>query len=215
MNNITKKTAFGITTVAAGALLVGGFAAPAMAASDTDSSTSTKSTTSSASQLNDLDLQALRDLAFSSGDLTANTPLVLAPSVGNIGGGDLNVGDIASGNPIASGNEITAPVTAPVEAPIASGNETALGSGNDTAVGNGSANGNTADVSDVVTDVVDVPTEVSDVVEAPVQAPVEAPVAVSPETGTDLGSELTDVVDVEGILDGVTNSVNLDSILGR
>jgi hypothetical protein len=213
MNNITKKTAFGITTVAAGALLVGGFAAPAMAASDTDSSTSTTSTTSSASQLNDLDLQALRDLAFSSGDLTTNAPLVLAPSIGDIGGGDLNVGDVASGNPIASGNEVTAPVTAPVEAPIASGNETALGSGNTTDVSD------VADVSDVVTDVVDVPTEVSDVVDAPVdapiEAPVEAPVVVTPETGTDLGSEVTDVVDVEGILDGVTGSVNLDSILGR
>lgn len=68
---------------------------------------------------------------------------------------------------MASGNQVTAPVTAPV----ASGNDTAVGSGNDTAVGNGSGNGNS------------------------------------------VGTSVSDLVDVNGLVDGVLNSIHLDAIL--
>ncbi len=90
MNNITKKTAFGITGAAAATLMVAGFAAPAMA-DDTTSSWETTSTDTSTS---------LTDL-FRVGDVSNDVPLVLAPSV--------STGDLLSGNdvaaPIASGND--------------------------------------------------------------------------------------------------------------
>ena len=103
MNKMNKKTAFGITGVAA-TLLVAGFAAPAMADDTTSLSETTSSTTTTATSLSDL---------FRSGDVSS--PIVLAPSVSDIGNGAL-----------LSGNDVSAPVAAPISAPIASGNDTAV-----------------------------------------------------------------------------------------
>lgn len=100
MNNVTKKTAFGITGVAAATLMVAGFAAPAMADDTTSEYTSSTSATSLTSSLSDL---------FRTGDVSS--PIVLAPSVSDIGNGAL-----------LSGNDVSAPVSAP----IASGNDTSV-----------------------------------------------------------------------------------------
>jgi hypothetical protein len=150
--NTTKKTAFGIAGAAAATLLTVGFAAPAMA--DTSSDSSTTESMSSWSSVTDL----TNDLttALSTGDLFT-TPVVIAP---NVDTGDLSVGDVASGNqaPIASGNEVAAPVASgnetSVTAPVASGNET--GNGNsvanpttDTSVGDLTSNIGT-EVQDLV-----------------------------------------------------------------
>ena len=124
MNNITKKTAFGLTGAAAAALLVTGFAAPAMA--DDISSSDHYSSTSSTN---------LADL-FRVGDVSNDSPIVLAPSVGT--------GDVLSGNAVASGNDVTAPV--------ASGNETSVGNvsdiGNGTSVSGGDIGANVDDLVD-------------------------------------------------------------------
>jgi len=101
MNKMTKKTAFGITSVAAAAVMVAGFAAPAMADDTTSEYSSSTSATSLTSSLSDL---------FRSGDVSS--PIVLAPSVSDIGNGAL-----------LSGNDVSAPVSAP----IASGNDTSVG----------------------------------------------------------------------------------------
>jgi len=111
VNNITKKTAFGLTGAAAATLLVAGFAAPAMADDTTsswDNSTSTTSTN-------------LADL-FRTGDVSNDSPVVLTPSV--------DAGDVLSGNALLSGNDVSAPV--------ASGNETSVSDiGNGTSVSGG------------------------------------------------------------------------------
>jgi len=104
MNKMNKKTAFGITGVAA-TLLVAGFAAPAMADDTTSLSEYTSSTSTTATSLSDL---------FRTGDVSS--PIVLAPSVSDIGNGAL-----------LSGNDVSAPVEAPISAPIASGNDTSVG----------------------------------------------------------------------------------------
>jgi len=143
---ITKKTAFG-ATIAAGALIVVGAAAPAMA-SEGHGWNGGDSTTSSYSKS-----------YTSTSHKNTEIPVVVAPQVdvlnGDIANGILG-GDILNGNAVASGNEVTAPV--------ASGNDTAIGSGNETAIGNGSGNGNLSgnEVSDVVDNVTD--TSVSDIV---------------------------------------------------
>lgn len=162
----SKKTAFGATAAVA-ALALTAVAGPAMADDDT-TYTSSKSWSSYSNE----------------------SPVVIAPEVGFsdvLSLGVLN-GDLFSGNALASGNDITAPV--------ASGNETAVGSGNDTAVGNGSANGN--DIGgDIVTDVVD---DVS-----------------GGDVTSDIGGSVSDivdgVVDVDGILEDVTGSLDLGGLL--
>jgi len=119
MNKMTKKTAFGITGAAAATIMVAGFATPAMA-DDTTSSWDYSSSTSTTST-------SLADL-FRTGDVSNDSPIVLAPSVGDVG----------NGNHLLSGNE--------VNAPVASGNETVLNnvaSGNSASdIGSGNANGN-------------------------------------------------------------------------
>jgi len=141
MNNITKKTILGTTGVAAAAFMVAGFAAPAMA--DT---TSSHDTTSSWSQTT---TSLLDNVSAIVGDISTSSPVVVAPEIGDIG----------SGNAIGSGNDVTAPITAPIA------------SGNDTAVGNNSGNGNSvggdtsvgSEVGDLVDGVVDVDGLVDDV----------------------------------------------------
>ena len=99
MNNITKKTAFGVTGVAAATLMVAGFATPAMA--DDTTSSYDYSSTSTSTNLADL---------FRTGDVSNDSPVVLAPAV--------DAGDVLSGNALLSGNDVSAPV--------ASGNDTAV-----------------------------------------------------------------------------------------
>lgn len=138
-----KKTILASTGAAAAAvLIVGAFGAPAMA----DTTSSHDSTSSWTQTTTDL-TSTIEGIV---GDISNSSPVVVAPSVGDIG-----VGDIGSGNAVASGNDVTAP--------IASGNETAVGSGNDTAVGNNSGNGNSvggdtsigSEVGDLVDNVTD------------------------------------------------------------
>lgn len=135
MNNITKKTAFGLTGAAAATLLVAGFATPAMA----DDVSSSHDYSSTSTNLADL---------FRVGDVSNDSPIVLAPSVGT--------GDVLSGNAVASGNDVTAPV--------ASGNETSVGNvsdiGNGTSVSGGDIG---AEVDDLV-DGGDIGTNVDDLV---------------------------------------------------
>ncbi len=122
MNKITKKTAFGLTGAAAATLMVAGFAAPAMA-DDTTSSWDYSSTSTSTN---------LADL-FRTGDVSNDSPVVLAPSV--------DAGDVLSGNALLSGNDVSAPV--------ASGNETNVSDiGNGTSVSGG-------DIGTQVDDLVD------------------------------------------------------------
>lgn len=135
MNNITKKTAFGITGAAAAALMVAGFAAPAMAddtASSWDHSTTSTSTSTS-----------LADL-FRTGDVSNDSPVVLAPSV--------DAGDVLSGNALLSGNDVSAP--------LASGNDTSVSDlGTVSDIGNGSVGNGTSvsggDIGASVDDLVD------------------------------------------------------------
>jgi len=134
MNNITKKTAFGIAGAAAATLMVAGFASPAMA-DDTTSSWDYSSTSTSTN---------LADL-FRTGDVSNDSPVVLAPSV--------DAGDVLSGNALLSGNDVSAPV--------ASGNDTAVSDiGNISDVGNVSDIGNGTSVSGG-----DIGTQVDDLVD--------------------------------------------------
>ena len=144
MNKFTKKSAFGITTVAAATALVAGFAAPAMASTGHDgsfgggtdkvtktSSTSnnTSDTSSSTSNIQDR-AQGFRDLTSSlfDGDTSTSnwSPVEISPTIG--------IGDVASGNAVGSGNDV----------PLLSGNDTAAGNedGNGNSTGNGDAVGN-------------------------------------------------------------------------
>jgi hypothetical protein len=128
MNKITKKTAFGLTGAAAATLMVAGFAAPAMA--DDTTSSWDYSTTSTSTSLADL---------FRVGDVSNDSPVVLAPSV--------DTGDLLSGNALASGNDVSAPV--------ASGNDTAISDiGNVSDIGNGTSVSG-GDIGTQVDDLVD------------------------------------------------------------
>jgi hypothetical protein len=137
MNKLTKNTVISATGVAAAALMVGAFAAPAMASTGHDWSGDNTSTSVS---------KWYSYAQHSSTDISNVSPVVVAPevSVGDVLGGGILNGDILDGNAVASGNDVTAP--------IASGNDTAIGSGNDTAIGNNNGNGNSVstDVSDLV-----------------------------------------------------------------
>ena len=129
MNKITKKTVLGTTGVAAAALLVGGFAAPAMA--DTSSDTESTWTTTNTSILESL------DRIIGIGDISS--PVVVAP--------DVSTGDVLSG-------DVTAPVGSGNDTSIGngSGNGNSAGNGNSTGNGN-SASGSVDDIVDNVTDV--------------------------------------------------------------
>ena len=128
MNNITKKTAFGVTGVAAATLMVAGFATPAMA--DDTTSSYDYSSTSTSTNLADL---------FRVGDVSNESPVVLAPSV--------DAGDVLSGNALLSGNDVSAPV--------ASGNDTAISDiGNVSDIGNGTSVSG-GDIGTQVDDLVD------------------------------------------------------------
>ncbi len=155
MNIFTKKSAFGAIAVAgAGAgLIIAGAAAPAMAATANEQVGSLTSSSDSATQAGLLENLSLGDLTsnfgLTGGELSNSSPLVFSPEVstGSVETGDVSTGDTLSGNAVASGNDVTAPVasgndvpvTAPVTAPVASGNETSTSS----------------DSGDVVTDVVE------------------------------------------------------------
>ena len=162
MNKITKKTAFATTGLAAAALLTVGFAGPAMA--DTSSDSSTSSFTSLSDKDTRGELSSKISHLISTGSLSNESPVVVAPEVGvgDVLGGGILTGDLLSGNAVASGNDVTAPVTAP----IASGNEVTapVASGNDTAVGNNSGNGTSVgEIGDVTSEVGDLVDNVTDV----------------------------------------------------
>ncbi|TFC95926.1 MULTISPECIES: hypothetical protein [Cryobacterium] len=199
MNTITKRlSAFGVTGVAATALLIGGLAAPAQA-SEPDRSTDTSS---SVEALDTADLDALGSLARGGvlfDALTGNTggnllvsPTVNGPLVDRSLTGDL--GDVASGNEV-SGNDVGNGTEI--------GNGAAIGSGNDVPV----VSGNDTDVTAPVTAPIDVP------VDAPIDAPVDAPVGSGNDAAldgiSDIDTSVTDTVD--GALDGL----NLGAVLGR
>jgi hypothetical protein len=147
MNKITKKTAFGIVGASAATLLVGGFAAPAMAGTS-DSHTPMDSISGTSSETTQTHLDLLDDIGLQGGDILGDisneSPVVLAPEVG--------VGDIGSGNAIGSGND------------TAIGNN--LGNGNDVGANVSDIVDTTTGVSSEVSDVVDSVTDVSDVVDS-------------------------------------------------
>ena len=166
MNTITKRlSAFGVTGVAASALLIGGLAAPAQAAEPEQESNTSSSVEAvdaigtgdnlGAARLGDADLNILTDA------LTGNTGgnLLIAPAVGDVASGNEVGNGTSVGNgtevPVASGNDttVTAPVEAPVEAPV------------------------------------DAP------VDAPFDAPVEAPVGSSNDAALDGSGDVENTVD--------------------
>ncbi|MDJ0378255.1 hypothetical protein [Cryobacterium sp. PH31-L1] len=143
--NIRKITALGITGAAASALIIGGFAAPAMAFDGDRTSTSTSTSTDSSSEENRLDL--IGDLFNLSGnDSTGNGVLGNDTSLGGVANGglvngplvsDSLNGDVASGNEVGNdigngtsvgnGNDVVAPIEAPITAPVDAGNGTDVG----------------------------------------------------------------------------------------
>ena len=139
MNKITKKTVFGTIGVAAAGLLALGAAAPAMASTGSDSTWDTTTSSYSSTSWMKNDAHLLTDLTGSIGDVSNDSPIVIAPEVGV---GDILGGDIASGNAVASGNDVTAPVASGNDTPIASGNDTSVG--NDASLGNGNSVGTEA-----------------------------------------------------------------------
>ena len=154
MNKITKKTAFGVVGATAAGLLAIGAAAPAMASTGSDSAwDSTTSTYSSSTWMKSYthlvgDITgSLGDVSGSVGDVSNESPVVVAPQVG--------VGDIASGDAVASGNDVTAPIA----------------SGNDTSTGNDNGN------------------------------------------GSSVGTSVSDLGNIDGTVDGILRSVDLNTIL--
>jgi hypothetical protein len=142
-----KKTAFGITGVAAAALLTIGATTPAFASGLGDDHGTGGHSSYSSSTTNATKSFDVRNIDYKY-QQESWSPIVVAPSVtvGDVASGDLSgneVGnDVANGDtvgsndPVASGNQVTAP--------IASGNETPIASGNDTTVsGNAVGSGNT------------------------------------------------------------------------
>ena len=81
MNIITKKTLLGTTGVAAAALMVGGFATPAMADTSHSADTTSTWTTTTTSLFESLDLL---------GDISNSSPIVVAPEIGDISTGDVS-----------------------------------------------------------------------------------------------------------------------------
>jgi hypothetical protein len=135
MNNITKKTAFGITGAAAAALLIAGAATPAMA-SDEYSSSKWKSYSS---------------------DSHNSSPVVVAPDVDLLGGGIAN-GDNLNGNHVGSGNEVNAPLLSGNETAVGNGNTSEVSDVVDAPV----SDVVDSNVSDIIGDVT---SDVSDIVD--------------------------------------------------
>lgn len=168
-----------LTTAGAGvaALAITGFALPATAddgSGSVEDSTTTTDVTGSLDAIQDV----VRDLILASGndtstgDIGLDGPLVEGPLVSDVGNGALLSGNdtpIASGNevsgnevsaPVGSGNEVTAPVDAPVDAPVGSGNDTSVDapvdSDNDTGLSLDGIGGDIgADVDSLVSGILD------------------------------------------------------------
>jgi hypothetical protein len=148
-----KKTAFGITGVAAAALLTIGATTPAFASGLGDDHGAGGHSSYSSSTTNANKSFDVRNIDYKY-QQESWSPIVVAPSVtvGDVASGDLSgneVGnDVANGNSFANGNSVGSndPVASgnQVTAPIASGNQTPIASGNDTTVsGNAVGSGNT------------------------------------------------------------------------
>ena len=160
MKNITRKiSVFGATGAAATALIVGGMIAPAQA-STLDDAQGTNAT-SATSSIDGALYRALSGNANGNGASTGpllSGPVLSGPVVDRSLTSDL--GDVASGNAIASGNDVpvasgndtsvSAPVTAPVTAPVDAAVDAPVGSANDTDLG-----GVSGDIGAGVTDVID------------------------------------------------------------
>ena len=160
MKNITRKiSVFGATGAAATALIVGGMIAPAQA-STLDDAQGTNAT-SATSSIDGVLYRALSGNANGNGASTGpllSGPVLSGPVVDRSLTSDL--GDVASGNAIASGNDVpvasgndtsvSAPVTAPVTAPVDAAVDAPVGSANDTDLG-----GVSGDIGAGVTDVID------------------------------------------------------------
>lgn len=172
---ITKKSAFTVAGTAAAALLTIGFAAPAMAdSSDTTNSADTTST----SFLNGNGISDNLSPALAA----HGAPIVVSPQVG----------DVASGNALLSGNQANGnQVVGDVTAPVASGNETTAGNVTGNTVGN--VTGNTVDTT---------AGNVSNSIGATVSDTVDSSVG-------DIGASVSDVVG------DATGSIDLGAILGR
>lgn len=148
MNTFSKKTGFVTIAIVAGGLAVAGAAAPAMASTTeghaTVAASSSNHSAFSSSFTRDLSLSNLLNVSHLLGSVTADpsiangagvndSPIVVAPQVGDILS---NNGDLLSGNAVASGNTVKAPVTAPIAsgnqitAPVASNNQVPVASGN-------------------------------------------------------------------------------------
>lgn len=176
-----KMTRLGIFTTAgasAAALAVAGFALPASAADGGDSTNESSSTSTDFMSSIEGVQSLLRDTILASGndsaigDIGLNAPVVEGPLVSEspvLSGNDTPV---LSGNetsaPIGSGNDVSAPIDAPVGSgnDVGSGNEVSgndVGSGNDTGSGNDVGSGNDTD-TDTGVSVGDIGAEVDDVV---------------------------------------------------
>lgn len=134
--NIRKITALGITGAAASALIIGGFVAPAQAFDGdlTNATSNTSTSTDSSSEQNRLDI--IGDLFNLSGNGTAlggvanggvangglvNGPLVndsLNSDIGDVASGNEVGNDVANGTSVGNGNDVVAPIEAPVTAPV-------------------------------------------------------------------------------------------------
>ena len=204
MKKITTRAGiFGAAGLGAAALVIGGIAAPALAADVDDSGNSSEQSYSGS-----LDSALQNTLDFLNGDSSVGNGVLLSPSTSADGttidgGGLVNAplvqgplmsnslnGDALSGNEVGSGNDI----------PVVSGNDTPIASGNDVAAPVASGN----DVT------------------APVEAPVDAPVGSGNDTsvdtgdtdvsGGDIGTQVGDLVD--GVTGGIGDDLDLGGILG-
>lgn len=194
MRKMTKAGMFGTAGIGAVALAVTGFALPA-SADDHTTTTSSDETHTSVEALESLevfqtwidDFIAANGNDTNAGNVGVDGGLINGPVVSDVANGP-----ILSGNdtPIASGNDVSAPVGSgndvSVEAPVGSGNE----------VGNGNSVGNGTDVGTEVgngtetnTGVGDVGAEVGD---------------LTSDIGTDVSDLVSDVSsDVDGLVGGL------------
>ena len=203
MNTITKRlTACGITGVAASALIVCGFVAPAQAA---ETGTVSPSGSDSSSLANTVDFGLLNDAlrGIDANGSGLNGSGANGTSTVALGGGVLNAplvsGPVVSGNSVGNG----ASIGNGTSVPVASGNDVPVASGNDTNV--------TAPVTAPLT------TDTT----APVTAPVTAPAGNGTSASVDdIGASVSDIVDGALTGSGSTGAQNgtgidLGGILGR
>ncbi|TFB47308.1 hypothetical protein [Cryobacterium tagatosivorans] len=140
MKNITKKiSVFGAAGAAATALIVGGMIAPAQASTLDDAQGTSANSATTQGSLDSVLYRALSGNAANGNGAVVHGPVLNGPVVDRSLTSD--VGDVASGNAVASGNDVpiasgndtsvnapvTAPVTATVDAPVGSANDTDLG----------------------------------------------------------------------------------------